>query len=89
MDKKYDKEAAVLLLDERKYEFVDVNTNEIGLYKTLHRIIQLNDDKGIEIFNKIYLPGGDNAKLVALKARTILPNGKVINLDSSCSKGYY
>jgi hypothetical protein len=86
VDKKYEKEAAVLLLDERNYEFVDLNSNELGLYKTLHRIIQLNDDKGIEIFNKIYLPGGETTKLMALKARTILPGGKVINLDSSSVK---
>jgi hypothetical protein len=86
VDKKYEKESAIFLMDLRRYEFVDDSSNELSCFKTFHKIIQLNDDKGIEIFNKIYLPGGENTKMIALRARTILPNGKVINFDSTTVK---
>lgn len=86
VDKKHEKESAIFILDLRRYEFVDESDNALACYKTFHKIIQINDDKGIEIFNKIYLPGGERNKIVALKARTILPGGKVINFDSTTVK---
>jgi hypothetical protein len=86
VDKKYGKESALFLFDFRRYEFSDQANNELSCFKTFHKIIQLNDDKGIETFNKIYLPGGDQVKMITLKARTILPGGKVINFDSSTVK---
>ena len=86
IDKKFEKESAIFILDLRRYEFVDDTSSDISCYKTFHKIIQLNDDKGIEIFNKIYLPGGENTSIIALRARTILPNGKVINFDSTTVK---
>lgn len=86
VDKSHDKESALFLLDLRRYEFRDEADNSLGLYKTIHKVIQLNDDKGIEIFNKIYLPGGENTTMIALRARTILPSGKVINFDSTTVK---
>ncbi|TAH01478.1 MAG: DUF3857 domain-containing protein [Sphingobacteriales bacterium] len=86
LDTAYARESAIFLLDARRYEFQDEAENNLGLFKTIHKIIQLNDDKGIELFNKIYLPGGDKTMMVALKARTILPSGKVINFDSTTVK---
>jgi len=83
IDKKYQQESAVILLDSRRIEYIDDTKGNVISYKTQHKIIHVNDDKGIEAFNKIYLPVSDNADLLAVKARTILPDGKVIELDKS------
>ena len=81
IDKKYQSESAVVLSDKRTLEFIDDAKNELQSYKTFHKIIHINDDKGIEAFNKVYLPVTNNTDIVDIKARTILPNGKVIEID--------
>ncbi|HZE85826.1 MAG TPA: DUF3857 domain-containing protein, partial [Puia sp.] len=81
LDGKYAKESAVILLDKRRMEYVDGAQNEVMLYRTLHRIVRVNDDKGIESFNRIYLGVTDNSDIVDIRARTILPGGKVIEVD--------
>ncbi len=83
LDARYSKESAVILLDTRRIEFVDGKNNSLDEYYTLHKAVHLNDDRGIEEFNKIYLDFTDNADLVDVKARTILPGGKIIDLDKS------
>ncbi|HTL08771.1 MAG TPA: DUF3857 domain-containing protein, partial [Chitinophagaceae bacterium] len=83
IDKAYATTSAIILLDTRKIEFVDDAKGNVLCYKTLHKLLHINDDQGIEAFNKVYLPVADNADIVAIKARTILPDGKVIELDKS------
>jgi hypothetical protein len=78
---KYKNESAVILLDKRRIEFID-EKEEVAAYKTLHRRIHIFDDKGIEQFNKVYLPVSSNNEIVDIMARTILPNGKIIIVDS-------
>jgi hypothetical protein len=78
---RYRKESAIILLDNRKVEYVDGKNDLAGEYRTLHRIVRLNDDNGIESFNKIYLGVSDTSEIVDLHARTILPGGKVIDID--------
>jgi len=73
-------ESAVIILDSRRVEYIDEN-NEVVMYKTLHKIIRINDDKGIETFNRIYLPVTDNSDIIDIKARTILPGGKLIEIS--------
>ena len=80
-DPSYSKEPAIILLDERRIEYVDEPKNQMGLYRTLHRIVHIIDDRGIESFNKIYLGISDNSDIVDIKARTILPGGKIIEVD--------
>jgi hypothetical protein len=86
VDPRYKSESAVYLLDERWMEYVDEPKDEVGLYRTLHRIIHINDDKGIEAFNKVYLGVSDNSDIVDIRARTILPGGKVIEVDRQSIK---
>lgn len=76
------KEPAVVISDKRRIEYIDVNDDQVE-YRTLHKIVHLNDDHGIEAFNKIYLPVVENKAIVDIKARTILPGGKVIELDKN------
>lgn len=78
---KYDNESAVILLDRRRVEYIDEG-QELVAYRSLHRRIHIMDDKGIEYFNKVYLPVSSNNEIVDIMARTILPGGKIITVDS-------
>jgi hypothetical protein len=82
VEAKYLKEPAVVITDKRRIEFIDVKGDQLQ-YRTLHKIVRLNDDRGIEAYNKIYLPVVENKLLVDIKARTILPNGKIIELNKN------
>lgn len=82
-DSKYNKESAVVLSDKRRVEFIDNAKRDVEEYYTIHKIVHINDDKGIESFNKIYLDASDNSEILDIKARTILPGGKIVELDRS------
>jgi hypothetical protein len=72
--------AAVYVADDRIAEYV-MEKAGFFQYRTLHRIVHINSDKGIESFNKIYLPFDEGLEMEDVKARTILPNGRIIELD--------
>lgn len=76
------KESAVILSDMRMQEFVQEEKKGLMTITTTKRLVKVMDDKGVEMYNKIYLPAYTNGELLEIKARTILPNGKVINLPS-------
>ncbi|MDB5253321.1 MAG: hypothetical protein JWP27_2490 [Flaviaesturariibacter sp.] len=77
---KYKDEAAVYVQEDKINEY-SLEKDGIFLYKTVHRLIHINTDKGIEYFNRIYLPFDQALQMVTVKARTTLPSGKVIELD--------
>jgi hypothetical protein len=77
--KQFESASAVGILDDRKIEYV-VNDKEPYIRSTFHRIIKINDDKGIEMYNKIYIPVYRNGEISEIKARTITKTGKVIEL---------
>lgn len=81
IDKKYQGDPAVILTDRRTVEYIDDAKKELQLFRTQHKLIHINDDRGIEAFNKVYLPVTNNTDIVDIKARTILPNGKIIEVD--------
>jgi hypothetical protein len=81
IDSKYAKESGVVVLDKRRVEFADEGKDAIAEYYTLHKIIHINDDRGIEAYNRIYLGISDKADIVDIKARNILPSGKIIELN--------
>lgn len=83
LDDKYSKESAVVLFEKRKIEYVDAPKDELAEYYTLHKVVHINDDRGIEFFNKVYLNIAENGDIVEIKGRTILPNGKIIELDKN------
>ena len=47
--------SAVTILDERSTEFRKEGDG-FAVYEVFHKIIHIRDDKGIEMFNKMYLP---------------------------------
>ncbi len=81
IDSRHTAGPAVILLDKRRIEYIDEN-DELIMYKTLHRIVHINNDNGIEAFNRVYLPVADNRDIVSIRARTILPGGKIIEVSA-------
>lgn len=81
----YANESALILthdvtLDYR-YEGRDIN-----VYYTQHRIVKVMDYKGIEMYNKVSIPVGSRTRVPLIKARTILQNGKVIDIAKDMIK---
>jgi len=75
----YMKESAVILKEERNIEYRQVD-KDIWIYRTVHRLVQLQDDKGIEMFNKITIPFNNSKTIESIKARTISASGKVYDI---------
>jgi len=77
----FKKDPAVFLLEKRVIKYVPREKgDDIDVYRTVHRIVKLLDDKGVEYFNKMTLSPGAGASIVEVKGRTIKENGKVIVL---------
>ncbi|HEY4151615.1 MAG TPA: hypothetical protein VGM41_21900, partial [Chitinophagaceae bacterium] len=64
----YQKESAVILLDKRRIEYADEGKDVVA-YKTLHKIVHINDDHGIEAFNRVYLGVTNNSDIIDIRAR--------------------
>jgi hypothetical protein len=79
---KFISSSAVGILDDRSLEYV-IDKGNIYIQSVFHKIVHINDDKGIEMFNRIYIPMYRGSEIVEIKARTILKNGKVIDLPAS------
>jgi hypothetical protein len=80
---KYAQEPAYLLYDKKRIEYIDDAKTNVVEYVTEHKIIHVNDDHGIEYFNKIYIQVNDFSDISEVRARTILPSGQVIDLDKN------
>lgn len=77
----FKKESAVLILEKRKIKYAaDQKKEDIDVYRTVHRIISMIDDKGVEYFNKMTIAAPRGAEILDVKGRTIKANGKVIDL---------
>lgn len=53
------------------------------LYTTIHKRIKLNNDAGVNEYNKMYLPVRENQELFTIHARAINPDGSVVVFDPS------
>lgn len=79
IDKSYNDESAVVLEDSRVHQYKTVK-DDMFVFCEQKKIVKVNSDKGVEMFNKIYINYRSGSEVVKIKARAILPNGKVINL---------
>ena len=77
----FDSSAAVGILDEKQVEYKDEGKNVV-VFLHRHSIVHVKDDKGIEMYNKVYVPVHDDGEITEIKARAIMPGGKVINIDA-------
>jgi hypothetical protein len=74
-------ESAVFLLEQRIIKYVPQEKgNDVNVYRTIHRVIKLQDDKGVEYFNKMTVSPSSGGSIVEVKGRTIKADGKVIDL---------
>jgi hypothetical protein len=76
----YKNEKEVILDRTIKIEIVVIGKSA-KQYHLLHEKIYINSDDAIERNNKIYIPFNLNESVLVNKARVILKNGAVINLD--------
>ena len=70
------KEPAIMLLNEFSLDY-RVEGKSFNMYSTEHRLIKVLDDRGIETYNTLDIPVYSGTRVPSIKARTILPNGKV------------
>lgn len=85
--KEFAQESLIFMEDARElnYKF-DSKTKDFFLYRTIHRIVKLQDEKGLEAFNKMVIGPSRSGEIVDLKARTIKANGKVYEIKKSDTK---
>lgn len=77
----YKSQSAVFIMDNRTFLYKFEGKNLVQ-YNYVYRLIRVEDDKGIEMFNKIYLPLSRDAEIFDIKARVITSKGKVINVPA-------
>lgn len=81
MPEKFKDASAVYLRDDRIYEY-KFEDKKMVQYNHVYKLIKVADDKGIEIFNKIYVPVYGTSEVNNLKARVINSSGQVINVPA-------
>lgn len=80
-DTQFKAESAVFLKDYRQHHFAFQGEN-LALFTTMHRAIRVLDEKGVVMYNKIYIPLHPDAEVKEIRARVIKPNGQVVNLPA-------
>ncbi len=83
VEKQFTSASAVVLKDVRifKFDYDDSKQGNLQSEITVHKIIQINDTRGLESYNKLYVPLTDVIDVGVIKARTISPSGKITVLD--------
>ncbi len=81
----YKQESALLLEHDVTLDY-RFEGKGINVYYTEHRIAKIIDNRGIEMFNKVIIPVGYRTRVPLIKARTILPDGKVLDIDKDMIK---
>lgn len=76
-------ESAVVLLDGRLLDYIDDNKLGVISNYTMHKLVKINDEKGIELFSKVYIPVSNGSEIISIKARTISSAGKVVELPQA------
>jgi len=78
--------SAVIIEEHTIIKYQDEEDKDLWMHRTYHRIIKILDEKGIEDFNKMSVSVYPGEVMEALKARTILANGTVIEVSKDKMK---
>ena len=71
-------ESSIAILKKNIVEFGKSKiTDKMRIFETTHTIIRVNDDKGINTHNQVYIPMRRVKKLKYIKARTVAKDGKI------------
>lgn len=81
----YAKEPAVILNRDVVMNY-HRGERRLEVYYTWHELVKVLDEKGIEYFNKFSIPVSSSTRISSVKARTILPNGKVRDIAKDMIK---
>ncbi len=76
---------AIILLDTRILEYTPSSEEgDFFMYITRHKRIRVNNDNGVDEFNKVFVPIREDDEVITLKARSIAKDGtvKVLNEES-------
>jgi hypothetical protein len=79
-NKDFLKESAIVVLEHNQYEVTNAKNNSFQFTHRTHKIIRVNDEKGIESFNKVRIRFSDIYPISSIKARSISPLGIVNEL---------
>ncbi|MBB3699489.1 DUF3857 domain-containing protein [Flammeovirga yaeyamensis] len=70
---------AVVLKDHRIIQH-RITNNQANTYKTIHSLVHVNSDAGIEKHNRVYIPIRSSSEIIQLKVRSINTDGKITML---------
>jgi hypothetical protein len=76
---------ADVLMDERAIEY-KYGAQELEYYSFRHMVVQINTDRGLERFNKLYIGVDDVIDIILIKARSISPKGVVKEINEGQMK---
>ncbi|MCX2743086.1 DUF3857 domain-containing protein [Mangrovivirga sp. M17] len=82
LSKVEEEEGVYLLKNHIQFEYV-YEGDELFLYKTLHKIIRVNNDEALNENNRIYISMDGAVDLVEIHARAIQEDGEIIELDKN------
>jgi len=77
-------EPAIFMKHLQVHEYIyRENDVDLELYSTVHKIIRVNNDDGVQAYNKIFIPMSDVIEILAIQARSINRNGVSVELDQN------
>lgn len=71
------------ILKHVQYEYIYEDQGNPVIYLTRHEIVKVNNDEALSTNNRIYIPMSNVIEVVEVRARSINPNGKVIEIDQN------
>ena len=84
VEKQFADASAVVLKDVRIHNFYYDKSKEkdnLTMEQIRHKVIQINDTRAIEAYNRLYIPLSGVIEILDIQARTITPDGKITELD--------
>jgi len=73
--------SSIVIKENRILEYIYKSDDVLYLYKTVHKIVKVNTDQAIEMFNKVFVPMNSRTEFVVLQARAISPDGTITNIN--------
>jgi hypothetical protein len=70
----------VIILEKKVIEYVISGAGAVS-FESSHRIVHINNDAGVERFNKVYIPVRGESQLITLNVRSINKAGNITNFD--------
>lgn len=78
-----DDESLILIKNHTQYDYGYDEGGDLIIYQTYHKIYRVNNDEAVQRTNRIYIPLNSTLDIIAVKARTISQDGKVVVLDEN------